>query len=97
MKENKVLKIGFIMLLIGVILFGVGTACTENERAKTFGGKMTVMIENDQKFVNATWKDSDLWVLTRQRKPEDKYDVFKFVEKSTFGVLEGEITFIEKE
>jgi hypothetical protein len=31
------------------------TAC-ENQLAKTFGGKMTVEIEKDQKLVNASWK-----------------------------------------
>jgi len=47
------------------------TSCTENERAKQFGGTMTVNIAEGDKLVEATWKDTQLRYLTRPRREED--------------------------
>jgi len=75
------------------------TAC-ENERAKMFGGKITVELEKDQKLVNVSWKTSDgnpsLWLLTRVRKAEEQPETYQYIEKSTFGLLEGTVTIVEK-
>jgi len=75
------------------------TAC-ENQLAKTFGGKMTVELEKDQKLVNASWKTSEstssLWLLTRVRKADEQPETYQYIEKSTFGVLEGTVTIVEK-
>ena len=45
--------------------------------------------------VNVTWKDTDMWILTRPMRAGDIPEVYKFKEKSTFGVMEGEITIVE--
>jgi hypothetical protein len=72
------------------------TACTENSRARIWGGKSTVEIPADRKFVNATWKDVDLWVLTRKRTELDTIrDEYTFHEKSRYGMLEGVVIFKE--
>ena len=75
------------------------TAC-ENQLAKTFG-KMTVELEKDQKLVNASWKtysesNTSLWLLTRVRKADEQPETYQYIEKSTFGVLEGTVTIVEK-
>jgi hypothetical protein len=75
------------------------TAC-DNVVSKTFGGKMTVELQKDQKLVNASWKSdgdlSSLWLLTRVRKAEEQPETYQYIEKSTFGMLEGTVTIIEK-
>jgi hypothetical protein len=76
------------------------TAC-ENEMAKFFGGTMTVELEKDQKLVNASWKSSgksssSLWLLTRVRKDNEQPETYKYIEKSTYGVLEGAVIIQEK-
>lgn len=76
------------------------TAC-DNYVAKHFGGSMTVELEKDQKLMNASWKSSgkdlsSLWLLTRSRKEGETADTYKYIEKSTFGVLEGTVTIVEK-
>jgi len=76
------------------------TAC-DNIIAKKFGGKMTVELEKDQKLVNVSWKSSgkdlsSLWLLTRDRKADEQPETYKYTEKSTFGVLEGVVTIVEK-
>jgi len=76
------------------------TAC-DNYAAKHLGGTMTVELEKDQKLVNASWKSSkdsgtSLWLLTRARKEGETLDTYKYIEKSTLGVLEGTVTIVEK-
>ena len=76
------------------------TAC-DNTLTKTFGGTMTVEIEKDQKLVNVSWKSSgkdgsSLWLLTRPKKDGEQPETYKYIEKSTFGVLEGTVVIQEK-
>ncbi len=75
-------------------------AC-DNTIAKKFGGSMTVELEKDQKLVNCSWKSgknegTSLWLLTRVRKEGETSETYKYTEKSTFGVLEGTVTIVEK-
>ena len=44
------------------------SGCTENIRAKQFGGSQTINLPASQKLLNVTWKDGDLWVLFRPMK-----------------------------
>ena len=54
------------LILILVTCLTLSSGCTENIRAKKFGGVMTIETKPGQKVVNATFKDSDLWILTDQ-------------------------------
>ena len=78
----------FVMILIS-------SSCTDNSRARLWGGDMTVNVPTDQKVVNVIWKDSDMWILTRPMNESDKPETFSFSEKSTFGMLQGTITLKE--
>jgi hypothetical protein len=81
----------FILLVVVVLL----SSCTDNMMSRNFGGKQTINIPENQKLVNATWKNDDLWVLTKPMSAKDSAEVYYFVEKSSFGVMEGEITLVE--
>lgn len=81
-----------IIILLAVCLT---VGCTENVRTKKFGGKSTITLPPGQKLVNVTFKDANLWYLTRPMGTNENPEVFSFVEKSNFGVMEGKITFIE--
>ena len=88
------LKLAALMAILSL------TAC-DNEIAKNFGGKMSVELEKDQKLVNVSWKTSgqnasSLWLLTRDRKADEQPETYKYIEKSTYGVLEGVVTIVEK-
>lgn len=79
----------------------VSLAACDNIRAKALGGTMTVQIEQDQKFVNCSWKSSkdsgtSLWLLTRVRKEGEQPETYKYFEKSTLGLLEGTVVIQEK-
>jgi hypothetical protein len=84
-----------LTLIVFCGIFGA-IGCTENWQAKKGGGTATYFVEQNQKFVNVTWKDNDLWILTRTRKEGELPEKFKFTEKSSFGLIEGTVEIIEK-
>ena len=70
-------------------------ACTDNQRTKVFGGTMTVQVPCDQVVFDVTWKGESFWYATQPAgagwRPEKK----RFVEHSSFGVVEGEVVLVE--
>ncbi|MCX7735974.1 MAG: hypothetical protein N2319_04615 [Candidatus Kapabacteria bacterium] len=82
----------FILLLCIIAL----VACTQQQRSKTFGGTSTINLDPGKKLVNITWKEDNLWILTRDAKENEKPEKFEFIENSSLGILEGKIIIIEK-
>ena len=70
-------------------------SCTENARAKKWGGKMTIKVPKGNKVTNITWKQGDLWYSYRPFSEGEEPCVQTFVEESNWGVMEGKVTFIE--
>lgn len=81
-----------LLMLLSLTLF----QCTSNQRAKKWGGSYTIELKPGQKLVEATWKGDDLWYLTRERREGEYAETFYFKEDSSWGVLEGVVTFKEK-
>jgi hypothetical protein len=71
-------------------------SCTQQDMAKEFGGKVTVTLPEGKRLVEATWKDSDLWYLLEDRKPDQAPRVLQFVESGSWGLMNGTVTFVEK-
>jgi hypothetical protein len=85
-------KIVFLLVVsFGVFLVG----CTENQRAKHFGGTMKVNLEPNKKLVLVTWKEDSLWILTRQMRAGETPETYDFKEDSTFNIVEGAVQIIE--
>lgn len=82
------------IVLISLLALAV-TGCTENARSKSLGGTSVIELPKGQKLVNATWKESHIWYLTRAVKPGESPEIFTFQEKSSFGLLEGKVIFKE--
>lgn len=85
-----------IVLLILVACVVALNGCTANQRARRFGGTTKVDVAVDQQFVNITWKEKSLWILTTDREPGHVPRTYRFVEDSAFGALEGEVIITEK-
>lgn len=68
--------------------------CTDNNRARS-GGTMDFKLPPARKLINATWKDTELWYLTRPMRPDESPEVVIFQEKSPWGIREGRVNFIE--
>ena len=71
-------------------------SCTENLRARQYGGTATIELEPGQKLVEATWKESSIWYLTEPMEPGYEPKTKTFQEDSRFGVMEGTVIFVER-
>ena len=78
-----------ILPLLGLILL---FSCTENQRARNFGGEEHITLSPNEKLINMTWKQDDLWILTSEADSNFVPTTYKFQEKSSYGVMEGTIT-----
>ena len=83
MKELKDCLHLIILMLCAFSIAG----CTSNQRARKYGGKEEVILKKNEKLINITWKESDMWVLTEDTLTHVKY----FRESSSWGIWNGEI------
>lgn len=66
-------------LFVVAALALVMVSCTDNQRAKSFGGTYSVDLPAGEKLVNVTWKgESDLWYLTRKMSVKDSAETYTF-------------------
>lgn len=72
-----------LTILFVVSLFG----CTHNQRARRYGGKEYLQLKQNEVLINITWKESNMWVLTKDTISNIKY----FRESSSWGIWQGEI------
>lgn len=80
----------FILLVIMVLCL---TGCQNT--TKNWGGSMTIELPKGQKLEEITWKDTDLWYLTRPMREDDIAETHTFQQNTEFGVFEGTVTIIE--
>ena len=101
----KTKKNGFTLIELMVVIVIVGRValtlvslfgCTQQVRTKVYGGSMTIKLDPGIKLENCTWKDAQLWILTTKRNDGEIAHNHKFTEKSSFGVLEGEVIIEEQ-
>lgn len=78
--------------LIGILFL---VSCTENSRARNFGGEAEITLPQGQKLINVTWKDNHLWYITRPMIVSDSAISYTFHEKSSWGNWEGTYTIHE--
>ena len=71
-----------IVVFTTTLLLSSCQTCT-----RQFGGTTNIVLEKDQRFVNITWKENDIWVLVENQK-ENQYE---FLEYSNIGVLQGKV------
>jgi len=84
MKTEKLfLKIGMILILSFVF------ACTQNTRAKKFGGTAEIEAPCGMMVGNITWKGSDLWYSYIPMPESYEPITHTFQEVSSLGVVEG--------
>lgn len=86
-------KIKFVLLLF--VVLATFTSCTDNQSVKGWGGTADFEMPAGQKLINVTWKNNELWYLTREMTDKDSCESYKFQEKSSWGIMEG--TYLIKE
>jgi uncharacterized lipoprotein YehR (DUF1307 family) len=80
-----------IVVIVSIMMIG----CTDNYRAKHYGGTMKIDLEPSQKLVDVTWKGNSLWYMTKPMSETDIAETYTFKEESGFGLVEGKVIFIE--
>ena len=86
----------FIFVFLVTMFMVVSVGCTEKGRARTFGGSSTVVLKAGEKLVVATWKETNLWILTRPMRDGEIAETYKFSEDSSWGILEGDVIIVEQ-
>lgn len=78
-------KVSVILIILTLMLI----SCTTNARARNFGGTEEIVLNKNEVLMNATWKETDLWVLVK----DSTTNKCEFREYSSFGILQGKIIF----
>lgn len=76
-----------IALLAAITL----TGCTQQDMAKNWGGTYEIELPAGQELELVTWKESNLWILTKERPVNEDPETHYYREDSTYGIFEGEI------
>ena len=77
MKKLFVLALGIVAL----------TSCTDNTRARRWGGTEEISLKHNEVVLNVTWKENQMWICTKDTLTNVTY----FREKSSWGVMEGTV------
>ena len=80
--NKKTLSLLFIVALSVI-------SCTENVRARRFGGTEEVKLKKNEIVLNVTWKETQMWICTKDTVTGITY----FREKSNLGIMEGTVIF----
>ena len=85
-----------ISLVTVVALVTLLTGCTSQEIARNFGGTYEITLEPGQELEVITWKDDDLWILTKDRSEDEDPETHRYFADSPYGVFEGEVIIRER-
>jgi hypothetical protein len=80
-----------LLLALTIGLF----SCTENTRVKSFGGTGRLELPKGHKLINITWKETELWYLTKPMSATDSAETYYFQEESNFGLVKGTFVIVE--
>jgi hypothetical protein len=84
-------KILFIIATIMLL-----TSCTEQYMARQFGGNVEIEVPAGYKVTSATWKNDNIFYFIEPMEDDYTPKEKKFIESSSYGVLESEVIFVEK-
>lgn len=74
------------LILLSLVVVAL-MSCTDNQRARSWGGTETVKLEPNEEFVNITWKQDNLWIIVKDKNTGKFYAR----EKSSFGMMQGKV------
>jgi uncharacterized protein YcfL len=77
------MKKQLLLLLSALVL----SSCTSNQKSRNFGGTETIKLEPQEKFINITWKQDNLWIIVQ----DTVKNIYYAREKSSYGILEGKV------
>ena len=89
------MKRTIIIIVLAVLAITLLTSCTQNQRVKRWGGTGNINLPKGTKLVTVTWKNDQVWYLTRPMTESDIAETYNFQEESSWGIIEGTYVIIE--
>lgn len=86
----KKIKIIFVILLVLFTFSG----CAQS-MARNWGGNYTLELPAGEKLIEITWKEDEIWYLSRPMREDEFTETYTFQEDTVYGLLEGTVTVIE--
>jgi len=86
---KRIIFIVIVAIILSIVFLAFFTSCQTCTRR--IGGTTKIELEKNQKFLNVTWKDDNIWVLVQEKEKE-----YKFIEYSNYGIFKGEVIITEK-
>ncbi len=74
------------LMLISLIALTAAAGCGRNDVTRSFGGEKTIELDPGRKLEEITWKDADIFLLTRPMREDEKPETHIFQEISNWGV-----------
>lgn len=74
------------LIFIAIAALGMAS-CTDNQRARHWGGTEEIQLKPNEVVLNVTWKEQEMWICTKDTVTGVTY----FREKSNWGVMEGTV------
>ncbi len=59
------------------------------------GETKTIILEPERKLSNLTWKDTNLWILTRKMRDDEAPEEYEFKESTALGLIEDTVVIKE--
>ena len=88
-KIKSVIIVSILMVLLAIGASGCGTV------VRTFGGTEKLDLPIGQKFVNASWKEKDLWYITKPMTKDGIAETYTYTCSSNFGIIQGTVIIVE--
>jgi hypothetical protein len=82
-------------LIITLAITTLLPSCTQQQMAKDWGGTTTIDLPVGKKLVTVSWEQAHLWYLLRDARPGETPETLQLKESSSFGVMQGQINFVE--
>lgn len=93
---QKVIGVGIVIFFLIVVLISCSTSCSDQGMTRSYGGTEEVNLEPNRKLIEITWKDTDLWYLTRAMTEDDVAEDYIFQQKHSVGWVEGKVIIHER-
>jgi hypothetical protein len=81
-------------VVLALVLSWAG--CTGRVGGGDYGRTFAVKLRPGEKLVTASWRETDLWVLTRGARPGEVPESYVFRELSRTGWFEASVTIGER-
>lgn len=83
----------FPLILVSILAFAL-TGCDQVLVRSGFSN-MTINLPCGHKYVNASWKEAEIWYATRPANPGETFVTVTYKQQTPVNILSGSVMFVE--